>query len=119
MRPLSSIIHNEDGASAVLFGLALPPLMAMGAFALDLGSLYLAERKLQNIADAAAAAAITGSDEFSKETIVADVIAENRAEDVTILAVVDGEYLRNPEIDWNERFDETSLYPNATRVELT
>jgi len=119
MRPISSILHDEDGASAVLFGLALPPLMAMGAFALDLGSLFLAERKLQNIADAAAAAAISGSDEFSKEAIVADVIAENGAEDVTILAVIEGEYLRDPEIDWTERFDETSLYPNATRVELT
>ncbi|RIV89220.1 pilus assembly protein TadG-related protein [Aurantiacibacter zhengii] len=119
MRSIRDIFLDEDGASAVLFGLALPPLMAMGAFALDLGSLYLAERRLQNIADAAAAAAVSAGADVAKEGIVAEVIAENGVRDVSILAVLDGEYRRDKTISWQERFDQTSLYPNATRVQLT
>ncbi|MWV28430.1 pilus assembly protein TadG-related protein [Aurantiacibacter rhizosphaerae] len=118
MNTQNSLLRDEDGASAVLFGLALPPLMAFTAFAVDLGSLYLAERELQNISDAAAAAAVSAGPEFSKATVVAQVIADADVADVSIVEIADGEYLRDASINWRERLDTSSLHPNATRVHL-
>lgn len=113
-----NLLRDESGAAAILLGVSLPPLMAVGALTLDLGSLYLAERQLQSISDAAAAAAVTGGMDGNEAEIVAAIIAESGVEGVTVVEVTNGEYTRDPELDWDQRFDETSLYPNATRVVL-
>ncbi len=44
----------ERGASAVLFGLLLIPLLGFGGIAVDVGALYAEKAELQNGADAAA-----------------------------------------------------------------
>lgn len=49
--------NREQGAVAVVFGLAVVVLFAMGGLVLDLGHLYIAKTELQNAADAAALAA--------------------------------------------------------------
>ena len=112
------LARDESGAAAIMLGIALPPLMAVGALTLDLGSLYLAERKLQSISDAAAAAAVSGGLEGNEAEIVAQVVAESGVDGITVVEVTNGEYVRDPELAWDQRFDETGLYPNATRVVL-
>lgn len=54
MRRLNRLIRQERGASAVLFGLLLIPLLGSAAIAVDVGALYSDKASLQNGADAAA-----------------------------------------------------------------
>lgn len=54
-RSLSSK-RKQKGSVAVVFGLSLVTLFAMGGVVLDLGHLYIAKSELQNAADAAALA---------------------------------------------------------------
>ncbi len=119
MFSIRKLARDEDGTAAILLGISLPPLMAVGALALDLGSLYLAERELQSISDAAAAAAVAEGRDGNEAEIVAAVIAESGVEDVSVVELTLGEYTRDVDLAWDQRFDPTSLYPNATRVVLT
>ncbi|BDZ65038.1 TadE/TadG family type IV pilus assembly protein [Agromyces mangrovi Wang et al. 2018] len=54
MRWLGFLGKRERGASAVLVGLMLVPLVGAGAIAVDVGALYAEKAQLQNGADAAA-----------------------------------------------------------------
>ncbi|MFE6256231.1 pilus assembly protein TadG-related protein [Agromyces sp. NPDC057865] len=54
MRRLIGHADRERGASAVLFGLLLIPLLGFGGIAVDVGALYAEKAELQNGADAAA-----------------------------------------------------------------
>jgi len=56
MRRLMRRLRAERGASAVIFAVALIPLLGAGAIAVDVGALYAERAKLQNGADAAAVA---------------------------------------------------------------
>ena len=56
----ASLARCDSGAAAVLLALSLPVLGGVAALAVDLSSLYLAQRRLQGIADSAAAASISG-----------------------------------------------------------
>jgi hypothetical protein len=74
MRRLMKRIHSERGASAVLFGLLLIPLLGFGGIAVDVGALYAEKAELQNGADAAAleVAIACAKDEASVECVSAD-----------------------------------------------
>lgn len=54
MRRLIRRLSGDGGASAVLFGLLLIPLLGFGGIAVDVGALYAEKAELQNGADAAA-----------------------------------------------------------------
>jgi len=54
MRRLMRRLRSERGASAVLFGLLLIPILGFGGIAVDVGALYAEKAELQNGADAAA-----------------------------------------------------------------
>jgi hypothetical protein len=56
MRRLMRRMRSDRGATAVLFGLLLVPLMGVMAISLDVGALYAERAQLQNGADAAALA---------------------------------------------------------------
>lgn len=57
--------RREHGAVAIVFGLSLVVLFAMGGLVLDLGHLYIAKAELQNAADAAA---LAGAKELNQKT---------------------------------------------------
>ena len=57
MRALRRFARGERGAVAAIFALALPALAGFAALSVDVGSVYLASRKLQGVADLAAMAA--------------------------------------------------------------
>lgn len=56
MRWLNSLLRAERGATAVIVGIMLVPLIGCLAIALDVGALYVERAQLQNGADAAALA---------------------------------------------------------------
>lgn len=56
MRRLNALLRKERGASAVIFGLLLVPLIGTLAISVDVGGLYAEKAQLQNGADAAALA---------------------------------------------------------------
>ena len=49
MRRLIRRARGERGASAVLFGLLLIPLIGFGGIAVDVGALYAEKAQLQNL----------------------------------------------------------------------
>ncbi|MEV1131957.1 TadE/TadG family type IV pilus assembly protein [Agromyces sp. NPDC049794] len=54
MRRMIRWVRQERGASAVMFGLLLIPILGFGGIAVDVGALYAEKAELQNGADAAA-----------------------------------------------------------------
>lgn len=115
---LEDLGQNQSGATTVLFAVSLPPLMAIAALAIDMGSLYLGERRLQNVADAAAAASVSRDNDLSAQTAVAQIIDDSGLSNVAVYHLTDGEYLRDPAIHFSDRYDTSSLQPNASRVVL-
>ena len=49
-------LKDEEGATAVIIGLLMVPLLGFGAIVIDVGLIYWETRQLQNGADAAALA---------------------------------------------------------------
>ena len=117
-RKLRSIMRDDSGATAVLFAVALPPLMGVAAISVDLGSLYLAERQLQGVADAAAAAGVGARNPAGEAAAVAQVIADSGADGIAVHELAAGEYSRDRTISYRERFDANSANHNAVRVVL-
>jgi Flp pilus assembly protein TadG len=59
-KKLLTLAHNESGATAIVFALALTVLCGFVALALDVGHLVMAKAELQRTADAAALAGAMG-----------------------------------------------------------
>lgn len=83
MRRLMKRLRSERGASAVLFGLLLIPLLGFAGIAVDVGALYAEKAELQNGADAAAleVAIACANDEASSACLSADPSAIAGAND--------------------------------------
>ena len=72
-----NIKRKEKGAVAVVLGLSIVTLIAMGGVVLDLGHLYIAKSELQNAADAAA---LAGARSLNETTAgVTDALAKAQA----------------------------------------
>lgn len=120
LQAIRSLIADKDGSVATLFAIAAPPLFGLTAVAIDLGSIYLAERDLQGIADAAAAAAVAPADiGADANRIVAEVVTHSGEAGITVVKVTPGTYARDPDLALADRFAETETDPNAVAVELT
>ncbi|WP_047003294.1 pilus assembly protein TadG-related protein [Aurantiacibacter luteus] len=118
MTMLARLRHDESGTAAVLVATALPPLLGFAALCIDFGYLYLAERQLQNLADDAATAAVNAGFDEGAEAAMLTALEDSHLEDVSVFAFEEGEYRRDPEIAWHERFDADSLDRNAAHVVL-
>lgn len=68
--------RRQKGAVAIVFGLSVVTLFAMGGVVLDLGHLYVAKAELQNAADAAA---LSGAKELN-ETAAGITLAVSKAQ---------------------------------------
>ncbi|MBX4390177.1 hypothetical protein K4H03_29285, partial [Mycobacterium tuberculosis] len=77
----------------------------------DLGSIYLARRQLQGIADAAALAAARGG-----RTAAEQLIARSGIGGVTIASVEAGSYAANPAVPVASRFRAGDPEGGATRI---
>ncbi len=118
LKTLRTLIADKDGSVATLFAVAAPPLFGLTAVAVDLGAIYMAERDLQGIADAAAAAAVSRADiPGQAQSAVAQVI-DYSGQNIIVESVTPGVYSRDPSIALADRFTETGTDPNAVEVEL-
>ena len=59
-RMIRRLVNEGGGQVMAMFALALPVFIGAGALAVDMGYLYTARNALQNAADAAALAGVTG-----------------------------------------------------------
>lgn len=77
---ICSRIHNKRGATIVLFALCLVALIGIVALVVDLGMLYIARQRAQNVADAAVLAAMWKlPDTNAAETVAKDVVIANNS----------------------------------------
>lgn len=108
MRSPVQLRSRQKGAVAIVLGLSLVTLFAMGGVVLDLGHLYVAKSELQNAADAAA---LAGAKELNEKTAgitlavsQAQAIAQknkyNFSTDV-VLAAADIEFGPGPDGPWS------------------
>lgn len=120
-RLFSRLCRDTSGTSAILLGFAMPALVGASAFAVDLGSLYLAERKLQGLADAAA---LSLSQEDFGEGGPADLqelIDRDGTAGVNIVRLVPGTYTADPALPLRRRFkpaEESEEDTNAVLIQL-
>ena len=120
IKAIRSFIDDQSGSAAALFAVSAPPLLGMAAVAIDIGSLYMAERKLQGIADAAAAAAVVRPDiPASAEEAVSSVIAQSGEEKISVFDLNPGIYTRDPGLSIHERFVKTDEDANSVELRLT
>lgn len=112
MKTTSGYRKSERGAVAIIFGLTVVVLFAMGGVVLDLGHLYIAKAELQNAADAAA---LSGAKELNETSSGIDaavakaqaISAKNKynfSTDVT-LALANIEFGRTPDGPWSSVSD--------------
>ncbi|RJG03664.1 pilus assembly protein TadG-related protein [Noviherbaspirillum sedimenti] len=100
--------RRQKGAVAIVFGLSVVTLFAMGGVVLDLGHLYVAKAELQNAADAAALAGAKDLNEtpagIDSAVLQAQGIAQknkyNFSTDVT-LALTNIEFGPSPDGPWS------------------
>ena len=99
--------RRQRGAIAIMFGLTVVVLFAMGGLVLDLGHLYIAKAELQNAADAAALAGAKDLNETTPGINAAVANAQaisarnkyNFSTDV-VLALTDIEFGPSPDGPW-------------------
>lgn len=115
---LPRLLRNQEAASAIIFAAALPAVMGAAALAVDLGSLYLAERELQGIADAAAVAGVGRGGLAASQSAVLQTIEDSGIKRVALVELADGEYRPDKAVAVNARFDAASSNRNAARVTL-
>ena len=112
-----ALARDRRGAMTVLAAGGMTMLMGCLALAVDLGSLYLDERRLQGIADAAALAA--AADLGRAQNAVDRAIAINDDPTVVATAITTGNYRPDPAIAVDQRFKPSTVAPDAARVVLT
>lgn len=116
-RPLQRLRQDRRGAVTIMMAASLTGLLATTAFAVDMGSIYLARRALQGTADAAALAAIDMP--TSANTAAQQVIGLNHLNNAQVASVVSGTYTPDGSIAPAQRFIPATPLPNAMKVTLT
>lgn len=119
-RPFRSLFRaarrDQRGAVTIITAASLTGLLAATAFAVDMGSIYLADRKLQGMADLAALAA---AEKPSVATAaVQQMLTNASAPNTSIASVVTGAYTPDGKIPVAQRFTPASATPNAVQVTL-
>ena len=108
--------RDERGGVAIMaavFGLLL---CGLAALAVDVGSIVLTSRKIQNTADLAA---MSGARDLARAQAAAQATASANLPNITLLTVQRGRYTPDPAITPTARFKAQSTEINAARVEIT
>ncbi|MGX7894805.1 TadG family pilus assembly protein [Tsuneonella sp. HG222] len=118
-RRLNELRADEDGSAVVLFAFSAPALLGLAAISVDLASLYLSERELQGLADAAAAAAVSVDIESQGRSAAELLIARRGLESQNIALYETGTYARDAAIAFDDRFSAGGSNVNAVRIRLS
>ena len=114
---LRTLRENRRGAVTIVMAISLTSMLAATAFAVDMGSVYLASRKLQGTADAAALAAIDLP--ASPTSAAQQVVAANHLANAQVAGLVAGTYTPDASIPVTQRFVAATPSSNAVQVTLT
>lgn len=114
----SDLWQDRTGMAALLFAFSLTALMGAAAAAVDVGSLFLAKRQLQGLADSAVLAAATGDITGQGTASAQAVITQTGVSGVTITQLVPGSYARDSSVAVANRFTATSVSPSAAQLTL-
>lgn len=107
----------ESGNVAILTGVLLPCLVAVAAFAIDAGMLYVERREAQGAADLAAIAAAADMDRA--EAAARATLNANAIGSITELTVIKGAYTPDPDLPAGQRFVPHRTPYNAVAVDVT
>lgn len=108
-RPL--LLSNRRGGISVLLAGSMFMLAGAATVAVDLGSVYLARRQLQGVADAAALAGAQGGDAAAVQLVERSSVAG-----VRMIVMEKGNYLAEPSVPVAERFRADAFSSSAARV---
>lgn len=104
---------DQRGGMSLLLAGSLFMLTGAAAVAVDLGSVFLAKRQLQGVADAAALAAVNGGRAAADQ-----LLAQSGVGGVSLYALDNGSYAADPAIAVDNRFVADDPKGGASRVEL-
>ncbi|WHO37113.1 TadG family pilus assembly protein [Sphingobium sp. AP49] len=105
--------QDHRGGISVLLAGALFMLAGASTVAVDLGSVYLAKRQLQGIADAAAIAASGGGRSAAEQ-----LLTKSGVNALSLITVDNGYYASDTSVPIANRFIAGDARANATRVEV-
>lgn len=111
---LRSLWHDRHGGITVLLAGSLFMLAGAATVAVDLGSVFLARRELQGIADAAALAANGAGGRTAADAL----IANSGRSGVSIATHTTGHYARDPDVPVDSRYQAGDVRGGATRIVL-
>lgn len=117
IRRLSALARDRRGSVTIITVGAMVAMLASTALAVDIGSIYLAQRKLQGVADIAAMAAVADTD--SSTTAAQHAIDQNNLANAQIASLVPGTYTPDPSIQPSDRFVPSTPSPNAVQLTLS
>ena len=108
---------DTSGVTALITAMVVTTMMGFSAFAVDMGYVYLQNRKLQGIADLAAMAA---AQDIGNARLAADrTVRANQWRDPVKIVVVTGRYEPDPNQPAARRFVAGGAKPNAAQVTLS
>lgn len=108
------LVADRRGGITILLAGSLFMLAGAATVAVDLGSVYLAKRQLQGVADSAAMAASTGG-----RTAAEALMTQSGLAGVELKSLENGFYNADPAIPVADRFVSGDARSTATRLELT
>jgi uncharacterized membrane protein len=114
LRWLGRLLRDRRGSITILAGAGLTGVMAVGAIAVDIGSVCYESRRLQGVADAAALAA-AGNITNASATAQAAITASGWSRAMTP-TVTTGTYTGDASLPVASRFAPGGATPNAARV---
>lgn len=118
MKTLGRTLHRtlgkeQRGGIAILLASSLFMLAGAATVAVDLGSVYLAKRQLQGVADAAVLAANAGGRPAAQQLLTRSGLSA-----VELATLTDGQYARDRAIPVANRFTPGAAQSNATQLVL-
>ncbi|MFW2851639.1 pilus assembly protein TadG-related protein [Sphingomonas sp. TX0543] len=116
---MNRLAADRRGGAGMLVAAAMPVLIGLAAFAVDVGAIQLDARRLQGMADAAALAAASG-DPGNGQNVAEMSVAAARFPRPVITRVTGGNYRPDPALAPGARFTPSSASggADAVRVEL-
>ncbi|MET0363531.1 MAG: pilus assembly protein TadG-related protein [Sphingobium sp.] len=115
---LRALSQDRRGVAAILFAFSLMALAGAAAAAVDIGSLFLAKRQLQGIADAAVLAAAQGDISGQGAASAQSIINRAGIDGIQIGTLTTGSYARDKSVAMAARFTQGSTSPSAAQLTL-
>lgn len=118
LRNFRDLASDTSGVSTIILAFSMMTLIGASAFAVDMGSLYLAKRKLQGLADTAAMSIDESDYAKGAEGTVNELILEDGSKNVKIVQLVPGTYTPDPAVAPEQRFQPISDPAAATAIKV-